>query len=224
MIIDPKGCGGLLSIKEAVKRGIVSVTGAPVVTGHHNSETIETPTITSRKHRHFPPQKFDDVIVEPSTPLPIIKSRSGHHHRRHHHHHNHSQESSSRMKSASSSRIASSSAAADNSATNGLKSRSYTKTPILYDKEFLQSADLLRQMGEADETTTRTLKTTNEEHRKKISGHDVTELVKSNFKETVLEPGALPKVTATGNYEKETKSRLADEPSGNNNANTNNRT
>lgn len=69
-----------------------------------------------------------------------------------------------------------------------------------------------------DESVTTTLKTTNEEHRKKISGHDVTELVKSNFKETVLEPGALPKVTATANYEKETKSRL-DEPSGNNNNN-----
>ena len=55
MIIDPKsgGCGGLLSIKEAVKRGVVSVTGAPLVTGHHESEGgVESAVITSRKLRH----------------------------------------------------------------------------------------------------------------------------------------------------------------------------
>lgn len=214
MIIDPKGCGGLLSIKEAVKRGIVSITGAPVVTGHHNSETIEAPTITSRKHRHFPPQKFDDVVAEPpSTPLPIVKSRSSGGARRHHHHHHHHHQSSrsgsggdaSRLKSASSSRIGESSA----TGANGLKSKSYTKTPIIYDAEFLQSADLLKEIGGTDSAdSVTTLKTTNEEHRKKISGQDVTERVKSNFKETVLAPGELPKVTATANYEKETKSRL----------------
>lgn len=217
MIIDPKGCGGLLSIKEAVKRGIVSITGAPVVTGHHNSETIETPTITSRKHRHFPPQKFDDVIAETSTPLPIVKSRSSGHH--HHHHHHHS--NGSRLKSASSSRLIS-----NQSTSNGaLKSKSYTKTPIIYDSEFLQS-DLLKEMGSSggltglssSDSVTTTLKTSNEEHRKKISGQDVTELVKSSFKETVMEPGVLPKVTAKSNYAKETKSRL-DETSGNNNNN-----
>jgi len=59
MVIDPKG-GSLLSIKEAVKRGILSVSGAPVVTGHHDSEKIETPVITSRKTRHSLLQ-FDEV-------------------------------------------------------------------------------------------------------------------------------------------------------------------
>jgi hypothetical protein len=188
MIIDPKGCGGLLSIKEAVKRGIVSVAGAPVVTGHHNSETIEAPTITSRKLRHHPPQRFDDVTGS----LPIVKSRNS----RHHHHRD------DKLKSSSSSRISA------NSQTNGsnLKSKSYSKTPIIYDAEYLQS-DLLKDV---DPTVKATYKTTNEEHRKKISGNDVTELLKSDYKETLLEPGEKPKVTASANYQKQTNSKLDD--------------
>lgn len=199
MIIDPKGCGGLLSIREAVKRGIVSVTGAPVVTGHHNSETIETPTITSRKLRHNPPQRFDDSVSNHNhntNTLPIVKSRSSR--PRHHHHHK-------QLKSASSSRLNGGGAGAGSSA-NGLKSKSYTKTPIIYDAEFLQS-DLLKD-AQTDPTVTTTLKTSNEEHRKKISGNDVTELTRSGFKETLIQPGEMPKVTASGNYEKETKSKL----------------
>ena len=60
MVIDPNGSGGLLSIKEAVKRGILSITGAPLITGHHNSETVEPPVITSRKLRHTM-HNFDDI-------------------------------------------------------------------------------------------------------------------------------------------------------------------
>lgn len=195
MIIDPKGCGGLLSIKEAVKRGIVSITGSPVVTGHHNSETIEAPTITSRKNRHLT-QKFDDVSIHASNTLPIMKQRHTKSSRHHHHHGN-------KLKSASSSRM-SSTATQSASSSNGLKSKSYTKTPIVYDAEFLQS-DLLKN---ADPNLVTSLKTTNEEHARKISGNDVTEVNKSDFKETLLEPGQLPKVTASANYEKVTKSKL----------------
>ena len=205
MIIDPKGCGGLLSIKEAVKRGIVSITGSPVVTGHHNSEAIETPQITSRKNRHLT-QKFDDVSISNCNTLPIIKNRSNKSHRhQHHHHHNnhhHSNSSNDRLKSASSSRM--NSLAQSQSSTNGLKSKSFSKTPIVYDAEFLQS-DLLKN---ADPNSPISLKTTNEEQRRKISGNDVTETNKSDFKETLLQPGQLPKVTASANYEKVTKSKL----------------
>ncbi len=73
MVIDPKS-GGLLSIKEAVKRGILSITGAPVVTGHHNGDAIETPMITSRKTRHSH-QQFDEVIDSAS---PTNGTRNGH--------------------------------------------------------------------------------------------------------------------------------------------------
>lgn len=172
MIIDPKGCGGLLSIKEAVKRGIVSVTGAPVVTGHHNSETIETPTITSRKTRHHLMQKFDDVIERNS----LMDSRV----KRSHH----------------------------SSKSSALKSQSLTKTPIVYDGEYLQS-DLIKHANlPSDPSLITSIKTTNEEHRKKITGDSLIESVKADFKETVIEPGKLPKVTSSANYEKEHKTNL----------------
>ena len=74
MVIEPKG-GGLLSIKEAVKRGVVGVTGAPVVTGHHeNGESIEQATITSRRSRHSAIQ-FDEV-GESGAGRSFTKSRS----------------------------------------------------------------------------------------------------------------------------------------------------
>lgn len=177
MVIDPKGCGGLLSIKEAVKRGILSITGAPLVTGHHNSETIEAPMITSRKTRHDM-HKFDD----------IADSKSSRHHLHHH------RSKNDLLKSSSGSEI-------------GLKSRSLTKTPIVYDSEYL-SSDLLSSASTTDPNVVTNIKTTNEEHRKKISGRDVTETIKADFKETVIEPGQLPKVTSSANYEKEYKKKL----------------
>ncbi|CAF0712705.1 unnamed protein product [Brachionus calyciflorus] len=164
MVIDPKGHGGLLSIKEAVKRGILSITGAPLVTGHHNSETIETPMITSRKTRHIM-HKFDD-ISEPRR----AKTRS------------------------------------DNSTSSesNLKSKSVTKTPIVYDMEYLNS-DLVNNnlLTSGGASLVTNVKTTNEEHRKKISGSDVKETLRADYKETVIKPGEVPVVTSSANYEKE---------------------
>ena len=161
MIIDPKG-GSLLSVKEAVKRGILSITGAPVVTGHHGSETIETPVITSRKTRHSM-QQFDDV------------SENG-----------------------DSCRVKKSTAKQDR-----------TRTPIARDTEFLGSEILKNHptlISNPDVITS--IKTTNEEHRKKIKGNNVIESLKGDFKETVIKPGEMPKVTTSSTYGSELKSKL----------------
>lgn len=173
MVIDPKGCGGLLSIKEAVKRGILSITGAPLVTGHHNSETIETPIITSRKSRHIL-HNFDD-ISEPKT------------HRSHHHHYtrHHKQKSDE-------------------------KSKSTSRTPIIYDNEYLNS-DLIRNnpsLISGDPSTITNVRLSNEEHRKKISNSGVRETLKADYKETVIRPGQMPVVTSSANYEKELKNNF----------------
>jgi len=168
MVIDPKG-GGLLSIKEAVKRGILSVSGAPVVTGHHDSEKIETPVITSRKTRHSLLQ-FDEVN-ENGVPPKTNGTKS-----------NKSKPTSSTKK---------------------------TKTPIVYDTEYLNSEFIRENPNILNNPTTITsIKTTNEEHRKKIKGKDVTETIRADFKETVIKPGELPVVTSKANFEKELKSKL----------------
>ncbi|RNA44605.1 microtubule-actin cross-linking factor isoforms 1 2 3 5-like [Brachionus plicatilis] len=162
MVIDPKGCGGLLSIKEAVKRGILSITGAPLVTGHHNSETVEPPVITSRKSRHIL-HNFDE-INEP-------KAQHGHARR-------HKQKSEA------------------------------TRTPIVYDAEYL-SSDLIRDSGGlVDRSAVTNVRLTNEEHRKRTSASGVKETLKADFKETVIRPGQLPVVTSSANYEKEYKRDL----------------
>ncbi len=175
MVIDPKG-GGLLSIKEAVKRGILSITGAPVVTGHHeNNETIETATITSRKTRHSTLQ-FDEVNENSSN---TSLRHSGAHTK------------------------------ARSSSSNNQNKNKTTKTPIIYDTEYLNSDYVRENPGVINDLNTKTtIKTTTEEHRKKISGQDVIEKVKADFKETVFSPGELPHVKSTANYEKEFKTKL----------------
>ena len=171
MVIDPKG-GGLLSIKEAVKRGILSITGAPVVTGHHNSEAIEAPKITSRKTRHSM-QQFDDVS-EPN----------GH-------------ERSSRVFS----RVS------KTNGSTGFSSRA--RKPIANDTEYLSSEILQRNPGLlSDQSVITNIKVTNEEHRKKIKGNDVIESLKTDYKETVIKPGESPKVTSSGTYGKEFKTKM----------------
>jgi hypothetical protein len=163
MIIDPKG-GNLLSVKEAVKRGILSITGAPVVTGHHGSETIETPTITSRNQRHST-QQFDHVneVADQNISYPTKSSRQ----------------------------------------------QKRTKTPIARDTEFFGS-DILKRNPNlmSDPNVITNLKTTNEEHRKKIKGNSVIESLKGDFKETVLKPGETPKVTSSSSYGSQLKSNL----------------
>ena len=163
MIIDPKG-GNLLSVKEAVKRGILSITGAPVVTGHHGSETIETPKITSRKTRHSM-QQFDDVS-DPHT----------------------------------------------NSYAKFSASQPRVRHAIVRDSEFLGSEIL--QSNPAllrDPNMITNIKTTTEEHRKKIRGNEVLESLKGDSKETVIKPGEAPKVTSSSNYGSELKSKLNNE-------------
>lgn len=177
MIIDPKG-GGLLSIKEAVKRGILCLTGAPVVTGHHeNNETIETATITSKKSRHLNIQ-FDEV--NDNGDRNFVKSYD-----------------TQKVRNRSTSR-------------NHTSSDSRTKkTPIVYDTEYLNSDYVRENPGVINDMNTKTtIKTTTEEHRKRISGQDVTEKIKADFKETVLSPGERPHVQSTALYEKEFKSKL----------------
>lgn len=94
MVIDPKsgGCGGLLSIKEAVKRGIVSVTGAPVVTGHHEAADggIESAVITSRKLRHHNQHGHFDSVHE-------RRDFHSHRHRHRHQQKNHSEHIDSKV-------------------------------------------------------------------------------------------------------------------------------
>ncbi len=174
MVIDPKG-GGLLSIKEACKRGILCVTGAPVVTGHHeNNEAIEAATITSRRSRHLNNQ-FDEVNEKGDTffESSFIKQR-GH-----------------RTKSSAES------------------ARAKKKTPIVYDNEFLNSDYIRENPGVLTNAKVKTtIKTTTEEHRKKISGQDVIEKVKADFKETVLVPGEKPHVQSTALYDREFKTKL----------------
>ena len=174
MVIDPKG-GSLLSIKEAVKRGIVAITGAPVVTGHHeNNETIETATITSRKTRHSHLQ-FDEV-------------------------NEHGEVNFSRNTTPRSSATRT---------TKPYESKTKSKTPIVYDTEYLNSDYVRENPGVLHDMKTKTtIKTTTEEHRKRISGQDVIEKVKADFKETVINPGQLPHVKSTANYEKEFKTKL----------------
>ena len=84
-----------------------------------------------------------------------------------------------------------------------------TKTPIVYDTEYLNSDYVRENPGVINDMNTKTtIKTTTEEHRKRISGQDVTENVKADFKETVLSPGERPHVQSTALYEKEYKSKL----------------
>lgn len=174
MVIDPKG-GGLLSIKEAVKRGILSVTGAPVVTGHHDSEKVETPVITSRKTRHSLLQ-FDEVNeVNEVNGSNSIKSKT----------------------------------TTQNSSTTKSPKKTKQKTPIVYDTEYMNS-EFIRENPNIlnDQSTITSIKMTNEEHRKRIRGNDVTETIKADFKETVIKPGELPVVTSKSNTNLEYKSKL----------------
>ncbi len=174
MVIDPKG-GGLLSIKEACKRGIICVTGAPVVTGHHeNNETIETATITSRRSRHLNNQ-FDEVNEKGDNffEKSYIKQRSH------------------KLKSSTES------------------GKTKKKTPIVYDNEFLNSDYIRENPGVINNPGVKTtIKTTTEEHRKRISGQNVIEKVKADFKETVLAPGEKPHVQSTALYDREFKTKL----------------
>ena len=59
-----------------------------------------------------------------------------------------------------------------------------------------------------DQSTITSIKMTNEEHRKRIRGNDVTETIKADFKETVIKPGELPVVTSKSNTNLEYKSKL----------------
>ncbi len=161
MIIDPKG-GSLLSVKEAVKRGILCITGAPVVTGHHGSETIETPVITTRKTRHSMLQ-FDEC----------------------------------------------------NNGCGGVEdkynlTKQRVKIPIARDTEFFGSEILKNNptLLSNDPNVITNIKTSNEEHRKRIRGNNVIESLKGDFKETLIKPGEKPKVTSSSNYGSELKSKL----------------
>lgn len=62
-VIDPKS-NCLLSIRESVKRGLINIVGAPVVTGHHDSETVEKATITTRHQRQQFTPSFDTETVQ----------------------------------------------------------------------------------------------------------------------------------------------------------------
>lgn len=86
------------------------------------------------------------------------------------------------------------------------------KTPIVYDNEFLNSDYVRENPGIINDLNTKTtIKTTTEEHRKRITGQDVTEKIKADFKETVLAPGEKPHVSSTALYEKEFKSKLGED-------------
>ena len=88
-----------------------------------------------------------------------------------------------------------------------------SKTPIVYDNEFLGSDFIRENPGVMTDLNTRTtIKTTTEEHTKRVSGKDnsVTEKVKADFKETVLVPGEKPHVSSSALYEKQFKTKLSD--------------
>jgi hypothetical protein len=180
MVIEPKS-RNLVSIKEACKRGILSVCGAPLVTGHHDSETIEKATITSKKHRHLL-QQFDDVHDE----------QNGH--------------------KASNGDL--SNDLGDLLTTSAIKRNKLTRTKteaIDRDESSDQMSDLFGRLN-FNPNSKVVLKETNEEYRKKLvsdkDGHitEVNNNVKTNFKESVLEPGMeKPLVVATSSYASETK-------------------
>jgi len=83
------------------------------------------------------------------------------------------------------------------------------KTPIVYDQEYLNSDYVRENPGVLNNQNVKTtIKTTTEEHSKRISGANVTEKVKADFKETVLAPGEKPHTHSTALYEKEFKTKL----------------
>ena len=186
MIIDPKG-GSLLSIREAVKRGIINIVGAPVVTGHHDSETIEKPVITSRKHRHLLQPHDDDIDNGTQYQSEAVNNN---------------------LSSIKSKIIFDQS--------NLVTSSPRTKTAIVYDldpstRTLVNEAkryDSLLSNPNNDVVITK-IRTSSEEQRKRIKPEgDVINNIKKNFKETVLQPGLPAQVTASSNYEYETKSRI----------------
>jgi hypothetical protein len=81
------------------------------------------------------------------------------------------------------------------------------KTPIEHDTEFL-SSDLLQANPSllTSDGGSVTIKQTNEEGRKRYTqSGDVVSRVRGDFKETLIEVGHSPVVTAKGNYESEVK-------------------
>jgi hypothetical protein len=189
MIIDPKG-GSLLSIREAVKRGIIGIVGAPVVTGHHDSEAIEKPVITSRKHRHLLQPHDDD----------IGNNRNGN--------------LNSSFESTITSRPIKKEYGQQEQHINMISPR--TKTPIVYEIDdstrtlVNETKNSLLSSSNNDNVITK-IKTSTEEHIKRIKEEgDVINKVKKNYKETVLQPGLPAQVTASSNYEYETKSSRID--------------
>jgi hypothetical protein len=189
MIIDPKG-GSLLNIREAVKRGIVTLVGSPVVTGHHDSETIEKPVITSRKNRHLL-QPYDDDIDNNNgrTATAAVGVETG--------------------KLSSKTRVLYD----NNNKNNGsavMMNSPRTKTQMVYDFDDSMTSTT-SDNNKYDSLLGRVTKITthSEEHSKRIRDEgDVINKVKKNFKETVLQPGLPDKITASSNYEYETKSRI----------------
>ena len=77
------------------------------------------------------------------------------------------------------------------------------------DMEFLNS-DIIKENPNLlnDPNCITTIKTANEERRKKISGNDLIEKIKGDFKETLILPGEKPKMTAQSNYQNEYKTKL----------------
>jgi hypothetical protein len=84
------------------------------------------------------------------------------------------------------------------------------KKPIKVDLEYLNT-DLVKEnpgILSSDPNVITRIKTTNEEHRKKISGTDLIEKFTGDFKETLLVPGEKPVLTAQSNYQNEYKTKL----------------
>jgi len=225
MIIDPKG-GSLLSIKEAVKRGVVSINGAPVVTGHHDSEATEHARITSRKERHLL-QPFDDVIettsstktasradrnikarstASPQVELPSYDDLSGLY------------AFTRRRDSLNSQKKKSSDSVKLTETTTTSTSTTRKKTPIVYDIDMTTTVVNENQglgfggaalADRVDSTATGHVFTkitkNNKEVVSRFKNNEVVSSVKEDFKETVYEPGKEPQVTNQKRYENVTK-------------------
>jgi len=174
----------LLSIKEAVKRGILSISGAPLVTGHHDSQTTETPVITTRKLRHTNPNQYEDM------------------------HHHQSQSGVDEILSTSTS-----SSQKSSNVIPTKKIRIKQKHHNNNDNNNENSNSMMYNINKNDQNVITTVKTSNEERRKKITqDNEVTERVKGDYREEVFVPGEKPKVTSQSNYQNEIKHKLPPPP------------
>ena len=94
------------------------------------------------------------------------------------------------------------------SGASSSRSRPFDLHTLTVDDGLSGSASLVANYSDPHYITT--VKTSEEERRKKISGNEVLESVRGEFKETLFKPGELPKLTAQSQYENAFKSKLDD--------------